>query len=617
MNRKRFLALLCMLSLFCMNTVTVAPSLADALANASASAQDVLVSNKKKAKATKKPKATKTPKPTKKPKATKTPKPTKKPKATKTPKPTKKPKATEAPEATEASEATKTPKPTKKPKATKTPKPTKAPEAAEATEAPEATEATEAPKPTKTPKPTKAPEATEATEAPKPTEAPEATEAPGDTQAPETVETPKPTEAPDEPEVSEAPKETIIPEATRTPKPTKAPDEPEATKAPKLKLKNLQASVAEAIPGTVIKFTLTVENADKVVWIAQRSDGLKGGSGKVRGGSFKWKPKRSGVYTVTVNATAGDKTASNSCTVIVREAPLSVEVKPASYAQQGGKKLKYTIKILGGCEPYTMNTVIKHKGKKIFTSEEVLNKVTCDAVGYGNNKLTVTVTDAIGETVKAKANIVSASNEPNEAPALPLLKDDMTFADKLLAVANSQLGYRESTENFILRDGDAVQGWSYYGGWYGAPYDEWCAMFVSYCLVKAGIDQEMMPHHGNCNHWKSDLGDRYIDDEDSYIPEPGDIIFYHHNRVSKDPNYPNHIGIVTKYDADTDTVYTVEGNSGKSVRARQYARTNSVIVGYASLRDCMVQYDTVYREQLGDQLAANLENFRAEYADRD
>jgi hypothetical protein len=42
-----------------------------------------------------------------------------------------------------------------------------------------------------------------------------------------------------------------------------------------------------------------------------------------------------------------------------------------------------------------------------------------------------------------------------------------------------------------------------------------------------------------------------------------------------------------------------------------------VIVGYASLRDCMVQYDEVYREQLGDQLAASLESFRAEFADRD
>jgi len=141
-------------------------------------------------------------------------------------------------------------------------------------------------------------------------------------------------------------------------------------------------------------------------------------------------------------------------------------------------------------------------------------------------------------------------------------------------------------------------------------------MFVSYCLVNAGIGEEYMPHSGNCNRWKSDLGARYIDDEDNYIPEPGDIIFFHHNRVSKDPNYPNHIGIVVGYDAGSDTVYTVEGNSGKSVRGRQYERGSAVIVGYASMRDCMLEHDSVYRAQLGDQLAANLEDFRAQYADR-
>jgi len=370
------------------------------------------------------------------------------------------------------------------------------------------------------------------------------------------------------------------------------------------------------IPEDVVTFTLTVENAEKVVWNATRSDGEKGGSGKVKGGAFKWKPKRSGVYTVTVNATAGDKTVTDSCVVIVRQSKLEVEIKPDDYAQQGGKKLEYDIVIKGGCEPFAMNAVVKHKGEKIFTSKELLTKVSCDAVGYGNNKLTVTVTDAAGDTVKVKANIVSASNAKNDAPPLPTLDEGMTFAEKLLAVAKSQQGYRESNENFILRDG-AVQGWSYYGGWYGAPYDEWCAMFVSYCLVNAGIGQDYLPHGGNCNRWKADLGTRYIDDEDEYIPEPGDIIFFHHNRVSKDPNYPNHIGIVTDYDAEGDIVYTVEGNSGKSVRARQYERAANVIVGYASLRDCMIEYDPVFRDQLGGQLAANLESFRARYADQE
>ena len=633
MKRNRILALLCMLSLCCMNVVTLAPAQADAAndIHASAKVQTEVASNKKKkkddkseSKATKKPKATKTPKATKKPKATKTPKPTKEPKATKTPKPTKEPKATKTPKPTKEPKATKTPKPTKEPKATKTPKPTKTPKATKAPGETETPEGTKAPEDVKEPEKTEAPgdsKEPEKTEVPGDSKEPEKTEAPGDSKEPEKTEAPgdskepEKTEAPGdskEPEKTEAPGDSKEPETTETPKPTVTP---KPTKAPKLKLKGLKANKPEVAPGKTVKFTLTVENAEKVVWSATRSDGQVGGSGKVKGGSFKWKPKESGVYTVTVNATVGDKTASESCTVIVRTAKLSVEALPAvKYAQQGGEKLKFNINIIGGCAPYTMNVVVKHKGDLIFTSEEVLTKVKCDAVGYGNNRLTVTVTDALGDTAEAKAKILSASNATNTAPPLPKLKEDMTFADKLVAVAKSQQGYRESKENFIIRGDDSVQGWSYYGGWYGAPYDEWCAMFVSYCLVQSGIGAEYMPNNGNCNRWKADLGERYIDDEDTYIPEPGDIIFFHHNRVSKDPNYPNHIGIVTKYDAAKDIVHTVEGNSGKSVRARQYERGNSVIVGYASMRDCMVQYDSVYRDQLGDQLAVNLESFRAKYA---
>ena len=544
MKIRRFLALFCILTVLCMNTITVAPSLADSAddENATAQVQAELVSNKKKKKKKKDGNSLKS-----------------------------------STEETEEVQATKTPKATKAPKATKKPKATKAPEVAEAPVPEEATPVEEQ----------KAPET--------PTEP----ETPAEPEAPTEVEVPEATKAPE------------------TPAETEIPPEPEATKAPKLKLKGLKPNKSEVAPGKKVKFTLTVENAEMVVWNAVRSDGLNGGSGKVKNGAFSWKPEQSGVYTITVNATTGDKTASDSCRVIVRTGALEVKVDPAEYAQQGGEKLKYDITIKGGCEPYTMNTVVKYKGDKIFTSKEVLEKVVCDALGYGDNKLTVTVTDGAGDTVKVKANIVSASNEKNEAPALPRLKEDMTFADKLVAVAKSQLGYRESNENFILQGGDAVQGWSFYGGWYGAPYEEWCAMFVSYCLVNAGIGEDIMPHSGNCNRWKGDLGARYIDDEDEYIPEPGDIIFFHHNRVSNDPNYPNHIGIVTQYDADSDTVYTVEGNSGKSVRDRQYERASSVIVGYASMRACMLEHDSVYRTQLGDQLASNLEAFRAQYSEKD
>jgi hypothetical protein len=178
----------------------------------------------------------------------------------------------------------------------------------------------------------------------------------------------------------------------------------------------------------------------------------------------------------------------------------------------------------------------------------------------------------------------------------------MTFAERLVAVANSQLGYRESEHNFIVRDDKSVQGWTFYGQWAGMPFEEWCGMFVSYCLEMAGIPRWVMPQEANCNRWKNKLGQRYIDDEDDYIPQPGDLIFFHHDRVSKDPNFPNHIGIVTGYDAGKNLVYTVEGNSGKSVRTHEYDHESSVIVGYASMRYCMLRWDDEYKSRIQQNL---------------
>ena len=182
----------------------------------------------------------------------------------------------------------------------------------------------------------------------------------------------------------------------------------------------------------------------------------------------------------------------------------------------------------------------------------------------------------------------------------------MTFAERLIAVASSQVGYRESETNFIVRDDKSVQGWTFYGQWAGMPYEEWCAMFVSYCLEMAGIPKWIMPRCSNCNRWKIALGHRYIDNEDEYTPGPGDLIFIHHDRVSKDPNFPNHVGIVTKYDPEDELVYTVEGNANARVSTRIYGRFDSTIVGYASMTYCMRRWDKIYKQRIQEQMAEDL-----------
>ena len=256
------------------------------------------------------------------------------------------------------------------------------------------------------------------------------------------------------------------------------------------------------------------------------------------------------------------------------------------------------MRVTGGCEPYDVSITVDHGGNKLFRSSELVAQVVCRAEGYGENVLTLEVTDATGARALATASILSSGGETNEAPGLPELGEDMTFAERVVKVALSQVGYQEMVENFGYKEDRTVSGWSYYGAWYGMPYEEWCAMFVCYCLDKAGVGKGLMAGSANCNRWKNGLGKRYIDDEDDYIPEPGDLIFFHHDREPKVPNFPNHIGIVVAYDPETDTLTTVEGNAARDVRTREYTRDNEKIVGYASMRYCMKRWDKVYKARV-------------------
>ena len=340
-----------------------------------------------------------------------------------------------------------------------------------------------------------------------------------------------------------------------------------------------------------------------MTWKAVRSDGKKGGSGEVSGDSFTWRPKKSGVYTITVKATGGGITKTKKCSVTVRDGKLKVSVKaPTGYAVVGGDNLNYKVSVSGGCEPYTTNITIDYRGRTIYMSDKLTDFVNYPAAGYGVHTLNVEVIDATGATASDDAIVQAATTEKNKPLRLPRLNAKMTYAERLVAVAASQVGYREVSENFILDSDHNPQGWSYYGSWYGMPYEEWCVMFVMYCLDKAGM-RGVLGQYANNYRWKQYLGSTYIDDEDEYIPEAGDIIFFHHDRVSDDPNFPNHVGIVTDYDADKNRIYTVEGNAAMEVRARQYSRDDATIVGYVSLRKVMRRWDKAYRLRLDNARA--------------
>lgn len=75
------------------------------------------------------------------------------------------------------------------------------------------------------------------------------------------------------------------------------------------------------------------------------------------------------------------------------------------------------------------------------------------------------------------------------------------WAEDVLAVAESQLGYQESDRNYTVSEDGRLLGYTRYGAWYGIPYGDWCAMFVSFCLNYSGVPREAFPWEASCPRW--------------------------------------------------------------------------------------------------------------------
>ena len=145
----------------------------------------------------------------------------------------------------------------------------------------------------------------------------------------------------------------------------------------------------------------------------------------------------------------------------------------------------------------------------------------------------------------------------------------MTTADDILAVAISQLGYREGAGNRTK-----------YGAWYGLDGQPWCDMFVSWCFEQVGASAigghfAYCPSHVN---WFKSRG-QWI--TKSQGPQRGDIIFYD---WPPGDGTADHVGIVEKV---TDGMYPLaiegnssDGNTSEGVAVARHARTLSTILGY-------------------------------------
>ncbi len=111
-----------------------------------------------------------------------------------------------------------------------------------------------------------------------------------------------------------------------------------------------------------------------------------------------------------------------------------------------------------------------------------------------------------------------------------------------------------------------------YTNWYGMN-DNWCAMFVSYIMNKAGVSTSVVPKTASVQtlYDFAKKNRRFKAKDSGYKPKGGDIMIQKSNGAS-------HTGIVIS--SSGSSFKTIEGNSGNAVRECSYTLSSSALTGF-------------------------------------
>ena len=223
---------------------------------------------------------------------------------------------------------------------------------------------------------------------------------------------------------------------------------------------------------------------------------------------------------------------------------------------------------------------------------------------FGVYNIEVVVTDANGAVESDSVEVPVAVREYETANDWEKDFRDVELTGDwrkdLVAIAKTQLGYKESERNFIFDEEGEKDGYTRYGDWYGSAYAEWCAMFVSFCLNYAEIPENNFPYEANCQNWKEALGNygAYEDNEAKYEPQVGDLMFINwqadYEETKELSNFPQHVGIVVS--VGSSKIETIEGNINGGVYRREYDLDSDMIVGYGNTTKLMQRAGLIYEE---------------------
>lgn len=138
-------------------------------------------------------------------------------------------------------------------------------------------------------------------------------------------------------------------------------------------------------------------------------------------------------------------------------------------------------------------------------------------------------------------------------------------AADLVAVALTQVGYAEGSNNA-----------NKYAESYGNANQPWCGFFISWCARQAGIPTAVIPDTGLSSVFKG-IGTFHARSS-GYTPQLGDILMYDYDGDGS----PEHVSIVEKFTASTNSVTVIDGNWSDKVSHHTASMTDSNVLGFTT-----------------------------------
>ena len=149
------------------------------------------------------------------------------------------------------------------------------------------------------------------------------------------------------------------------------------------------------------------------------------------------------------------------------------------------------------------------------------------------------------------------------------------WADDLVAIARSQIGYAESERNYVTDEYNVRHGYTRYGDWNGTRYSGWNGLYVMFCLHYAGVWN--IPTDPVPANWMNAARAQGFWTEKEDLPVRGDLAFFDDDA----DGLADRVAIVTEIREDGFDM--ISGGTGRTVEEETVPFDSDKLAGYLAL----------------------------------